>query len=111
MKKLLGMILVGIAFLSGLQLHAGHGGDAFAGSMLGGTFGGLLGGTIASSAQRGGSDDGGISRRAIDRVHDEIDRLREAVKRDLEGLSDKIDDIWKEIKEMKKQMKKRRVLE
>ena len=106
MKKLLGMTFVSIVLLSGLQLHAGRGGDSFAGGMAGGMFGGLIGGSIASSANRSSGDDGGSFRRAISKVYDEIDRLREAVKSDLEGLNNKLDDAWSQIKEIKKQMKK-----
>jgi|GEM_PF-6658446 len=90
MKKLIVLVtFISVSLAVGYRMYAG-GGDSFAGGMAGGMFGGLLGGTIASSANRGSVDDGG-SRRAINKIYDEIDRLRNAVRKDLEGLNNKLD--------------------
>ncbi len=90
MKKLIVLVtFISVSLAVGYRMHAG-GGDSFAGGMAGGMFGGLLGGTIASNANRGSVDDGG-SRRAINKIYDEIDRLRNAVRKDLEGLNNKLD--------------------
>lgn len=106
MKRLLVIgLFIGISLAAGYRIYA-RGGDSFAGGMAGGMFGGLLGGTIASSANRG-SDDGG-SNRAVRNLRDEMDDLRRAIKADLEGLNDKIDKIWREVKQLKKQVGKAR---
>jgi hypothetical protein len=105
MKKLIVISVFAVMSLAACyRIYARGGGDSFAGGMAGGMFGGLLGGTIASSANRS-SDDGG-SHRAVRNLREEMDDLRRAVKADLEGLNNKIDKIWREVKQLKKQVGK-----
>lgn len=83
--------MVMIAFLAAPSLIARGGGDAFVGGLAGGTFGGLLGGAVARSSAPETvvvrSSDDGRGREALRAV----DRLEDAVRKDLRTLKDKID--------------------
>ncbi len=106
MKKLLIQVMFVFALLCSQNAFAGRGGNAFAGGFVGGTFGGLLGSAMTSNARSSSGGDDSVSRRAIRKVYEEIDDLKLAVKKDLEGLSSRIEELHEMFEELRTQINK-----